>query len=337
MLYLLLKENLMLNGKSILITGGTGSLGKELTKTILAKWPEVKRLVIYSRDEQKQYQMAQEFSESEFPAIRYFIGDVRDLERLKCAFNGIDYVIHAAAMKHVHIAEYNPDECTKTNIGGSENVIKACFSTSVTKVVAISTDKACSPINVYGASKFISERLFIDANFFSNDSKKKFSVIRLGNLMESAGSVIPFFKIKSKEGYLPISDPSMTRFSISIKDAAKHVLEILLNAWGSEIYVPKSASYKILDLAIAVDEKCEFKIIGAKSFEKIHEELINIHEAKSSFDLGETYVILPNKINWDLKDYLKTFGGVPVEADFNYSSEKNVKWESVKSLKSLMK
>ena len=185
----------MLNNKSILITGGTGSLGKELTKTILKKWPNVQRLVIYSRDEQKQYQMAQEFPESEYPAIRYFIGDVRDLERLKRAFNGIDYVIHAAAMKHVHIAEYNPDECVKTNIGGAENVIKACLSSNVTKVVALSTDKACAPINLYGATKLTSDKLFIAANNIKGKQDIKFSVVRYGNVMGSNGSVIPFFMI----------------------------------------------------------------------------------------------------------------------------------------------
>jgi UDP-N-acetylglucosamine 4,6-dehydratase len=207
----------MLNNKSILITGGTGSLGKELTKTILEKWPGVKRLVIYSRDEQKQYQMAQDYPDTKYPAIRYFIGDVRDLERLKRAFNGIDYVIHAAAMKHVHIAEYNPDECVKTNIGGADNVIKAALSSNVTKVVALSTDKACAPINLYGATKLTSDKLFIAANNIRGKQNIKFSVVRYGNVMGSNGSVIPFFMSKRNEGFLPITDPKMTRFNISLQ------------------------------------------------------------------------------------------------------------------------
>ena len=231
----------MLNNKSILITGGTGSLGKELTKTILSKWPNVSRLVIYSRDEQKQYQMALEFPESKFPQIRYFIGDVRDLERLKRAFNGIDYVIHAAAMKHVHIAEYNPDECVKTNIGGADNVIKASLSSGVTKVVALSTDKACAPINLYGATKLTSDKLFIAANNIRGKQDIKFSVVRYGNVMGSNGSVIPFFMNKRTEGVLPITDPTMTRFNISLQGGVDMVLHALDNAWGGELYVPGSS------------------------------------------------------------------------------------------------
>ena len=245
----------MLNNKSILITGGTGSLGKELTKTILDKWPNVNRLVIYSRDEQKQYQMAQEFPESKYPQIRYFIGDVRDLERLKRAFNGIDYVIHAAAMKHVHIAEYNPDECVKTNIGGADNVIKASLSSSVTKVVALSTDKACAPINLYGATKLSSDKLFIAANNIRGKQDIRFSVVRYGNVMGSNGSVIPFFMNKRAEGVLPITDPTMTRFNISLQGGVDMVLHALDNAWGGELYVPKIPSYKILDVAQARSEE----------------------------------------------------------------------------------
>src|SRR4051812_18532611 len=207
----------MLSNKSILITGGTGSLGRELTKTILQRWPDVKRLVIYSRDEQKQYQMAQEFPDSKFPAIRYFIGDVRDRDRLKRAFTDIDCVIHTAAMKHVHIAEYNPDECVKTNVGGAENVIKAALGSGVTKVVALSTDKACAPINLYGATKLTSDKLFIAANNIKGKQDIRFSVVRYGNVMGSNGSVIPFFLKMKKEGVLPITDPSMTRFNISLR------------------------------------------------------------------------------------------------------------------------
>ncbi len=269
----------MLNNKSILITGGTGSLGKELTKTILKKWPQVRRLVIYSRDEQKQFQMAQEFPESEYPAIRYFIGDVRDLDRLKRAFNDIDYVIHAAAMKHVHIAEYNPDECVKTNIGGAENVIKACFSNNVTRVVALSTDKACAPINLYGATKLTSDKLFIAANNIKGKQNIKFSVVRYGNVMGSNGSVIPFFMNKRKEGYLPITDENMTRFNISLQGGVDMVLHALDKAWGGELFVPKIPSYKITDVAEAICPNCEIKVVGIRPGEKIHEEMITASDS----------------------------------------------------------
>ena len=247
----------MLSNKSILITGGTGSLGKELTKTILAKWPDVKRLVIYSRDEQKQFQMAQEYPDTKYPAIRYFIGDVRDLERLKRALTGIDYVIHAAAMKHVHIAEYNPDECVKTNIGGAENLIKAALESNVSKVVALSTDKACAPINLYGATKLTSDKLFIAANNIKGAKDINFSVVRYGNVMGSNGSVIPFFLNKRKEGVLPITDPAMTRFNISLRDGVEMVLHALEKAWGGELFVPKIPSYNIMDVAKAIAPNAE--------------------------------------------------------------------------------
>ena len=214
----------MLQGKSILITGGTGSLGNALTRTILERWPFIKRLVIYSRDEQKQFQMSQDYTVSKYDAIRFFIGDVRDFNRLKRALIGIDYVIHAAAMKHVHIAEYNPDECIKTNIGGAENLIRACLETNVSKVVALSTDKACAPINLYGATKLTSDKLFIAANNIKGAQDIKFSVVRYGNVMGSNGSVIPFFLKKRKEGVLPITDTSMTRFNISLNDGVEMVL-----------------------------------------------------------------------------------------------------------------
>jgi UDP-N-acetylglucosamine 4,6-dehydratase/5-epimerase len=327
----------MLNGKSILITGGTGSLGKELTKTILAKWPNVKRLVIYSRDEQKQYQMAQEFPESEFPSIRYFIGDVRDLERLKRAFNGIDYVIHAAAMKHVHIAEYNPDECVKTNIGGADNVIKACFSTNVTKVVALSTDKACAPINLYGATKLTSDKLFIAANNIKGNQDIKFSVVRYGNVMGSNGSVFPFFMSKRDSGVLPITDPNMTRFNISLQGGVDMVLHALDAAWGGELYVPKIPSYKILDVAQAIGPNCEHKIFGIRPGEKIHEEMITSSDSFTTYDLGKYYVILPQVTNWNLEEYITKFNAKLVPQGFNYTSGDNDEWETVDSLRSLIK
>jgi UDP-N-acetylglucosamine 4,6-dehydratase len=327
----------MLNNKSILITGGTGSLGKELTRTILKKWPNIKKLVIYSRDEQKQYQMAQEFPESKYPAIRYFIGDVRDLERLKRAFNGIDYVIHAAAMKHVHIAEYNPDECVKTNIGGADNVIKACLSSTVSKVVALSTDKACAPINLYGATKLTSDKLFIAANNIKGTQDIKFSVVRYGNVMGSNGSVIPFFLEKRKEGVLPITDPNMTRFNISLEGGVDMVLHALDEAWGGELYVPKIPSYKILDVAEAIGPECEFKICGIRPGEKIHEEMITSSDSFTTYDLGKYYVILPQVPNWDLQEYIKTFDAKLVPQGFNYTSGENTEWETVEGLRELIK
>ncbi len=327
----------MLNNKSILITGGTGSLGKELTKTILKKWPNVKRLVIYSRDEQKQFQMAQEFSDVEYPALRYFIGDVRDLERLKRAFNGIDYVIHAAAMKHVHIAEYNPDECVKTNIGGADNVIKACLSSDVTKVVALSTDKACAPINLYGATKLTSDKLFIAANNIKGKQDIKFSVVRYGNVMGSNGSVIPFFMNKRKEGVLPITDQNMTRFNISLQDGVDMVLHALDTAWGGELFVPKIPSYRILDVAQAIGPDCEHRIVGIRPGEKIHEEMITASDSFTTYDLGKYYVILPQVTNWNLEDYISKFNAKKVPIGFNYTSGENTEWETVETLRDLIK
>ncbi len=327
----------MLNNKSILITGGTGSLGKELTKTILKNWPDLKRLVIYSRDEQKQYQMAQEFPESVYPAIRYFIGDVRDLERMKRAFNGIDYVIHAAAMKHVHIAEYNPDECVKTNIGGADNVIKAALSSNVSKVVALSTDKACAPINLYGATKLTSDKLFIAANNIKGNQDIKFSVVRYGNVMGSNGSVIPFFINKKKEGVLPITDPNMTRFNISLEEGVDMVLHALFTAWGGELFVPKIPSYRILDVAEAIGPECEHKICGIRPGEKIHEEMITSSDSFTTYDLGKYYVILPQVTNWNLNEYIKKFDAKLVPQGFNYTSGENTDWETVEGLRALIK
>ncbi|MDB5148046.1 MAG: wbpP [Mucilaginibacter sp.] len=326
----------MFSNKSVLITGGTGSLGKELTKTILAKWPDVKRLVIYSRDEQKQFQMAQDYPESLYPCIRYFIGDVRDLERLKRAFIGIDYVIHAAAMKHVHIAEYNPDECVKTNIGGAENVIKAALDSAVTKVVALSTDKACAPINLYGATKLTSDKLFIAANNIKGSKPIKFSVVRYGNVMGSNGSVIPFFLKKKGEGFLPITDPNMTRFNISLKEGVAMVLHALDTAWGGELFVPKIPSYRITDVAKAIGPECEHRVMGIRPGEKIHEEMITSSDSFTTYDLGKYYVILPQVPCWNLNDYIKDFNAKRVTEGFSYSSGENTEWESVDSLRKLI-
>ena len=325
-----------LNNKSILITGGTGSLGNALTKYILSNCPKVKRLVIFSRDEQKQFLMSQKYPESKFPCIRFFIGDVRDYDRLVRATKDIDYVIHAAAMKHVHIAEYNPDECIKTNVGGAENVIRACIENNVTNVVALSTDKACAPINLYGATKLTSDKLFIAANNIKGSKNIKFSVVRYGNVMGSNGSVIPFFKNQSKTGVLPITDPKMTRFNISIEDGVKMIMYAFQNAWGGEIFIPKIPSYKIMDIANAICEKCEKKIVGIRPGEKIHEEMITPSDSYNSYDLGKFYVILPTKPTWNLNEYLKKFNGKKLKEGFSYNSGTNTEWVNVNSLKNMI-
>jgi UDP-N-acetylglucosamine 4,6-dehydratase (inverting) len=327
----------MLDNKSILITGGTGSLGRRLTKTILERWPHVKRLVIYSRDEQKQFQMEQDFPEKKYSAIRYFIGDVRDYDRLKRALSGIDYVIHAAAMKHVHIAEYNPEECVKTNVGGAQNVIKGALETDVKCVVALSTDKACAPINLYGATKLTSDKLFVAANNIRGDRNISFSVVRYGNVMGSNGSVIPFFLEKRKTGVLPITNAKMTRFNISLNDGVEMILHAMRSAWGGELFVPKIPSYNIKDVATAIDPNCEQKIVGIRPGEKIHEEMITASDSFTTYDLGKYFVVLPLVPNFNLNDFIKTFEAKKVPEGFNYDSGNNSEWETVEKLRMLIK
>ena len=322
-----------LNHKSILVTGGTGSFGKAFAKYVLDKWPNIKRLVIFSRDEQKQFQMAFEFPETKYPQVRFFIGDVRDFQRLKRACQGIDYIIHAAAMKHVHIAEYNPDECVKTNIGGAENVIRAAFETAVKNVVALSTDKACAPINLYGATKLTSDKLFIAANNIKGDQNVKFSVVRYGNVMGSNGSVIPFFINKRKEGFLPITDPEMTRFNISLQDGVEMVLHALETAWGGELFVPKIPSYRIIDVANAIGPNLEKRIVGIRPGEKIHEEMITSSDSFTTYDLGKYYAILPQTTDWDVKDYITHFNAKKVPKAFEYNSGDNTEWLSVEDIR----
>jgi len=327
----------MLNGKSILITGGTGSLGKALTSYILKKYPDVNKLVIFSRDEQKQFMMAQEFNPVNYPCMRYFIGDVRDKDRLIRAFEGIDVIIHTAAMKHVHIAEYNPDECIKTNIGGAQNVIEASLANSVSNVVALSTDKACAPINLYGATKLASDKLFIAANNIKGSKSIKFSVVRYGNVLGSKGSVIPFFLEKKKEGVLPITHSSMTRFNISMQEGVNMVMHALENARGGEIFIPKIPSFNILDVAKAIDKNCEIKIIGLRPGEKLHEEMITESDSLNTYDMGAYYVILPSNPDFDLLNYIKAFNAKKVKEGFNYNSKTNSLFETVESLKEKIK
>ena len=326
-----------LNHKTILITGGTGSLGKQLTKTILERWPLVKRLVILSRDEQKQFQMNQEFSEHKYTAMRYFIGDIRDYDRLVRAFEGIEYVIHAAAMKHVHIAEYNPMECVKTNVLGAENVINAALATGVKNVVALSTDKAAAPINLYGATKLCSDKLFVAANNIRGTRDIKFSVVRYGNVMGSNGSVIPFFLSRKKTGVLPITDATMTRFNISLQEGADMVLHAMETAWGGEIFVPKIPSYKLTDVAEAIGPECKHEIVGIRPGEKIHEEMITSSDSFSTYDLGKYYAILPQVTNWNIDSYIKEFNASKVPIGFQYNSGENTDWVGVDEIRSLIK
>ena len=333
---------LNLNGKSILITGGTGSFGKMFTRIILDRNPNVEKIVIFSRDEQKHFQMAQEFPEDKYPAMRYFIGDVRDKSRLKKAFEGIDIVIHAAAMKHVHLAEYNPMECVKTNINGAENVIDAALESGVSEVVALSTDKAASPINLYGATKLASDKLFIAANNIKGERDLRFSVVRYGNVMGSNGSVMPFFLNKKKSGatFLPITDDKMTRFNISLEEGCEMVFYAIEKAWGGEVFVPKIPSYRITDVATAIAPELEQRNVGIRPGEKLHEEMITSSDSYNTVDLGNYYAILPQKSpysKYSKEDYKREFDGLDIPDGFSYDSGNNTEWETVESLRRLVK
>lgn len=313
-------------------------MGKALTKYILEKHPKIRRLIILSRDEQKQFQMAQEYPQNRYPQIRFFIGDVRDKARLVRALNGVDYVIHAAAMKHVHLAEYNPEECIKTNIGGAQNVVDACLETGVERVVALSTDKACAPINLYGATKLTSDKLFIAANNIKGNNPIRFSVVRYGNVMGSNGSVIPFFINRKKiDGILPITDPNMTRFNISLQGGVEMVMHALEYAWGGELFVPKIPSYRIMDVAEAIGPECEKPIVGIRPGEKVHEEMITTSDSFYTYDLGKYYAILPATHNWNLEDFISEFKARKVPEGFRYNSGENSEWETVDSLQCLIK
>jgi len=315
-----------LNHKSILVTGGTGSFGKQFVRTVLKKFPQVKRLVVFSRDELKQYEMSQEFSPAQHPAIRYFIGDVRDPQRLQRACEGIDIVIHAAALKQVPAAEYNPMECIKTNIFGAENVINAALDCGVKDVVALSTDKAAAPINLYGATKLCSDKLFVAANNMKGSRDLRFSVVRYGNVIGSRGSVVPFFLKERRTGVLPITHPDMTRFNISLEEGVDLVLYALEHAWGGEIFVPKIPSYKITEVARAIGPDCEQRIVGIRPGEKLHEEMITETDALSTVELDRYYVILPNTPNWNVDKFVAHFHGQRVPLGFHYDSANNNEW-----------
>jgi UDP-N-acetylglucosamine 4,6-dehydratase (inverting) len=321
--------------KSYLITGGTGSFGKQFIKTLL-ETRKPSRVVIYSRDELKQFEMAQDLSPSRYPSIRYFIGDVRDQERLKRAMEGIDTVIHAAALKQVPAAEYNPFECIKTNVLGAQNVIEACLESDVKRVVALSTDKAAAPINLYGATKLCSDKLFTAANNIKGHRDIKFSVVRYGNVMGSRGSVIPFFLERRKSGLLPITDPNMTRFNITLQEGVDMVLWALEHAQGGEIFVPKIPSYRITDLAEAIGPDCERPVVGIRPGEKVHEEMITASDSFNTVDLGRYLAILPSAGDHSVESYCKAHGGKPVPQGFAYNSGTNPEFLSVKQLRELI-
>ncbi|NVO03010.1 MAG: UDP-N-acetylglucosamine 4,6-dehydratase (inverting) [Bacteroidetes bacterium] len=326
-----------LNEKSILVTGGTGSFGKKLIETILLKFPRVKRLVVYSRDELKQFEMAQIFSEVKYPAMRYFIGDVRDYPRFKRACQGIDIIIHAAALKQVPAAEYNPMEFIKTNILGAQNVIDASLGSDVKNVVALSTDKAAAPINLYGATKLCSDKLFVAANNIKGSKDIKFSVVRYGNVIGSRGSVIPFFMNKSKEGLLPITHEDMTRFNISLEEGIDLVFFALENAIGGEIFVPKIPSYRITDVAKAVAPNCKTEIVGIRPGEKLHEEMITETDSYQTIEFGKYFCILPAGSEQQKEKYIKHYCATSVKIGFKYNSGTNTEWLSVEQLRDQIK
>ncbi|MGD9977576.1 MAG: UDP-N-acetylglucosamine 4,6-dehydratase (inverting) [Bacteroidales bacterium] len=326
----------MLNEKSILITGGTGSFGKKFTEIILKRYPDVKRLVIYSRDELKQFEMSQHYSHDKFPHVRFFLGDVRDNARFRRACEGIDVIIHAAALKQVPAAEYNPDEFIKTNIGGAQNIIDGAMSTSVKVVVALSTDKAAAPINLYGATKLVSDKLFIAANNIRGKRDLRFSVVRYGNVMGSRGSVIPFFMDKARNGnVLPITDKEMTRFNISLEDGVEVVLWAIENALGGEIFVPKIPSYHIETVAKAIAPNAKLEYVGIRPGEKIHEEMITSSDSFYTIDIGKYYAILSAGAN--RQKYLDYYKGNEVPLGFKYNSGENDQWVSVEEMRQLIK
>ena len=326
----------MLNKKSILITGGTGSFGRARVRHILKKYKKIRRLVIFSRDELKQFEMEKEFSVKKYPCMRYFIGDVRDSERLTVALRDIDYVIHAAALKQVPTAEYNPIETIKTNIIGAQNLIEASLKNKVQKLIALSTDKASSPINLYGATKLCSDKLFIAANNIKGKKKISFSIVRYGNVMGSRGSVIPVFLNSKKTGTLLITDNRMTRFNLTLSQSVEMVEWALKNSIGGEIFVPKIPSYKILDLAKAICPNCKIKIIGIRSGEKLHEELVSIGESQNTLETKNYFIILPTQEDSFLNSFKKKFKAKKVKKEFSYRSNNN-RFLSVAELKNLIK
>lgn len=328
----------MLNNKVVLITGGTGSFGKKFIQNILEKYPQVKKIIIYSRDELKQSELKRQYPFDQYPQLRFFIGDVRDESRMMRAFEGVDVVIHAAAIKQVDTAEYNPTECIRTNIEGAENVIHSALDCGVQNVVALSTDKACAPINLYGATKLVSDKLFTAANNIRGSKDIKFSVVRYGNVMGSRGSVVPFFLEEKKKGVLPITHKEMTRFNICLQDGVDMVMYALENHLGGEIFVPKIPSYRIMDMAKAVAPECETSIVGIRPGEKLHEEMITDTDSLNTIDLGLYYAILPSVSFANTEeDYISHHKAEKVPFGFKYNSGTNSQWETADSLKLLIR
>ncbi len=329
----------ILNNSSLLVTGGTGSFGQSFVRTMLERH-KPSRLIIYSRDELKQFEMQQELPIEKYPAIRYFIGDVRDYSRLRRAMHGVDIVIHAAALKQVPAAEYNPFEAIKTNVIGGQNVIDAAIAVGVRKVVALSTDKAAAPINLYGATKLCSDKLFVAANNYSGGDGTKFSVVRYGNVMGSRGSVVPFFHKLKKTGVLPITDERMTRFSITLQQGVEFVLHCVERMWGGELFIPKIPSYRITDVAQAIDPDCRLDISGIRPGEKLHEDMITVTDALSTVEFDSYYVILPSAIpGWDIERFIQESDNTPgryVTDGFYYNSGANPHFLTVAELRDLI-
>lgn len=325
----------MLNGKTVLITGGTGSFGQFFTKIVLRDYAP-KRLIVFSRDELKQSEMHQRFAEDEYPNIRYFIGDVRDRDRLYRAFDGVDIVVHAAALKQVLAAEYNPIEAVKTNVLGAANVIDAAIDRGVTKVIALSTDKAASPVSLYGATKLCSDKLFVAANSYSGQHRTRFSVVRYGNVLGSRGSVLPVFQQQQKTGKLSITDPRMTRFWITLEQGVKFVLSCLDRMSGGEIFVPKIPSMKLIDLARVIGPDCELEIVGRRPGEKLHELMVGEDDAHNTLEYDNYYAIHPTVRVWNREQPAATNGGRQCPEGFRYSSETNERWLTVAELEQMI-
>ena len=327
----------MLEDKSILITGGTGSFGVQFAKTLLERYPGIRRLVIFSRDELKQFEMSQRFPNAQYPGLRYFLGDVRDEKRIRRALEGVDIVVHAAALKQVPAAEYNPFEFIKTNVLGAQNLVEACLDSDVTKLVALSTDKAAAPANLYGATKLCSDKLFVAANNIVGRRPLRFSVVRYGNVMGSRGSVIPYFLKMRETGKLPITHQDMTRFSITLEQSVEMVLWSIENSLGGEIIVPKIPSYRITDLARAIGPECETPVVGIRPGEKIHEEMIVPTDSPNTVDLGHYYAILPPIGNVFCNAYLNDKSVTPVGEGFHYNSGANDSFLNVDELRQLIR
>jgi len=328
-----------LDGKSVLVTGGTGSFGKAMVERLLNEY-RIERLVVFSRDELKQFEMAQQFSAEQYPQIRYFLGDVRDRDRLMRAFSGVDVVIHAAAMKHITAAEYNPTECIATNVLGAQNVVEAAIYNDVEKVIALSTDKAANPINLYGATKLCSDKLFITANNLAGRHRTRCAVVRYGNVIGSRGSVIPFFKTLAAKGStsLPVTDPQMTRFAITLTQGIDFVLQSLEEMLGGELFVPKLPSIRVTDLVPLILPDGSYEVIGIRPGEKLHEVMIPREESRNCVDMGDYYVLQPAHHWWNVSEFLERVRtkGKRIEEAFEYSSHDNTSWIDGDELKALV-